>query len=323
MKKRILLSVTCLLGALLSCDKDVTVQQDASIDNQADPENRIEIHDPAPLYTPLSDIVEEDATGNTTGERGVQIYMAEYLTTGEAGQLGRTVFFDDKGNKQSPGDFVPELAVETDGTTDITYYVDNSRPSDDLEVAITESAIDRAMTTWDEVGCSDLGITRIPFDGRETGFIALVFGYGGSSSFVADVTHCGWLPAAFFETLEPGGGTQILGVTFTLVFTDENGDLIDVDNNGKYDVAWREIYYNDQFSWNDGSSIDVETIALHEAGHGLSQEHFGTAFVTKGNGKLHFAPRAVMNAAYSGVQTKISGTDKGGHCSNWSTWPSK
>jgi hypothetical protein len=36
---------------------------------------------------------------------------------------------------------------------------------------------------------------------------------------------------------------------------------------------------------------------------------------------LHFAPRAVMNAAYSGIQTEIDGSDKGGHCSNWASWP--
>jgi hypothetical protein len=86
-------------------------------------------------------------------------------------------------------------------------------------------------------------------------------------------------------------------------------------------VAWREIYYNDAFLWRDGATYDVETIALHEAGHGLSQAHFGKAFADAGKGKLHFAPRAVMNAAYSGVQTEIDGTDKGGHCSIWGNWP--
>ena len=49
--------------------------------------------------------------------------------------------------------------------------------------------------------------------------------------------------------------------------------------------------------WNDRSTYDIETVALHEAGHGLSQGHFGKAFRTVKNGKLHFSPRAVMNAA--------------------------
>lgn len=104
----------------------------------------------------------------------------------------------------------------------------------------------------------------------------------------------------------------------------------DDDNNGKYDVWFREIYYNDEFSWAvDGDHIDVETVALHEAGHGLSQGHFGKGFRSgnydtgspKGNFKFHFAPRAVMNASYTGIQTTIGKTDKAGNCSIWAEWP--
>lgn len=162
-------------------------------------------------------------------------------------------------------------------------------------------------------------MTKVGYDGRTTGFIAAAFGFGGSFDYVADITHNGWLPAPFFDLLAPGGSTFILGVTFTIVFTDDNGNLIDTDNNGKYDVAWREIYYNDNFTWRDGATYDIETVSLHEAGHGLSQAHFGKAF--RNSGGLHFAPRAVMNAAYSGVQTQINQSDNGGHCSNWAQWP--
>ncbi|MEK7829947.1 MAG: hypothetical protein AAB401_02620, partial [Acidobacteriota bacterium] len=95
----------------------------------------------------------------------------------------------------------------------------------------------------------------------------------------------------------------------------------DIDNNGKLDTAFREILYNNAFTWRINSNIDVETVALHEAGHGLSQAHFGTAFRTNSNGVLHFAPRAVMNAAYSGVQQHLAGTDNSGHCSIWAHWP--
>lgn len=62
-------------------------------------------------------------------------------------------------------------------------------------------------------------------------------------------------------------------------------------------------------------------MALHEAGHGLSQDPFGTAIVNSSNGKLHFAPRAVMNTAYSGVQQTIDQAENGGHCSIWAQWP--
>lgn len=281
------------------------------------------IDEPQAMYRTLPPVpsgVTPVSVDSKKGKLNAVIYMAEYITTGESVKIGRTVFFSDRGNKQLDGDFVPALSALTDGTTNITYYVDNKRPSGDLPATVTEAAIDRAMNTWDNIGCSELGMTKIPYDRRKTGFVSLVFGFGGSQNYTADVTHSGWLPGEFFDLIDDDGGDYILGVTFTIVFTDDAGNLVDTDNNGKYDIAWREIYYNDEFDWNDGSTYDVETIALHEAGHGLSQAHFGAAFLTA-NGKLHFSPRAVMNAAYSGVQTKIESSDLAGHCSNWSSWP--
>jgi hypothetical protein len=278
----------------------------------------VQLKDPAPRFIDISEYTSSRTNGRIENEN-YAVLMAEYITTGDSEEMGNIVFFRNVGNKQLAGDFVPALAL--DGTSDISYYVDENRPSADLTVSTSTNAIDRAMTTWDNVVCSNLGMTQTAFDGRPTGFISALFGFGGSFSYVSDVTHCGWLPGSFFNILAPGGSGFILGVTFTIVFTDGSGNLIDTDNNGKFDVAWREIYYNDNFLWNDGSTFDVETIALHEAGHGLSQAHFGAAFRSGGNLKLHFSPRAVMNAAYSGVQTQISETDNGGHCSNWSQWP--
>ena len=130
------------------------------------------------------------------------------------------------------------------------------------------------------------------------------------------------MPAEFFDAIAPPNGSEfILGVTFTFIWVYSNGDPVDTDKNGKADVYTREIYYNDAFPWADGDHYDVETIALHEAGHGLSQGHFGKLFKTEKNGKYHFAPRAVMNAGYTGIQTSINKTDKAGHCSNWAQWP--
>ncbi len=34
-----------------------------------------------------------------------------------------------------------------------------------------------------------------------------------------------------------------------------------------------------------------------------------------------FTVVAVMNAAYSGVQQGLAGTDSAGHCSIWGSWP--
>jgi hypothetical protein len=259
-----------------------------------------------------------NSSARTAAEGKYAIFSAEYLTSEESGQVGRTVYFSNVGNQQLAADFVPGASL--DGTDNISYYVDQKRPSADLPVAATSAAIVRAMNTWDAVGCSDLGMSQLPFNAANTtGFVSALLGYGGSLNYTADLVHAGWLPASFFNILAPQGSTFILAVTFTIQFTDEEGNPTDIDNNGKADVAFREIYYNDAFTWKIGNHYDVETIALHESGHGLSQEHFGSAFAD-GSGALHFAPRAVMNAAYSGIQTQINQTDLAGHCSNWASW---
>src|SRR5262249_48405374 len=146
--------------------------------------------------------------------------------------------------------------------------------------------------------------------GFDLGIIeALLFGQPTGLVNTADIVHAGWLPGGL---LPP----NVIGITFTLIFIDPaTRDPTDIDNNGKADVRFREILYNDAFTWTvdpNNSNIDVETVALHESGHGLSQGHFGKAFLTESNGKIHFAPRAVMNAAYSGIQKDIKGTDNGG-----------
>lgn len=272
--------------------------------------------DDSPVFM---DLARPNGSARTAEEGNLAVFSAEYLTAEESGQVGRTIYFNNVGNKQLTADFVP--GVSLDGSDNISYYVDQKRPSADLPVAATSGAIVNAMNTWDNITCSDLGLTQIPFNNaRNTGYVSALLGFGGSFAYTADLVHAGWLPAGFFDFLAPQGSTFILGVTFTITFTDDEGNPTDLDNNGKADVAWREIYYNDAFPWQIGNHYDVETIALHEAGHGLSQAHFGAAFASPGNNKLHFSPRAVMNAAYSGIQHEIGATDNAGHCSNWAAW---
>ena len=174
-----------------------------------------------------------------------------------------------------------------------------------------------AMATWNGVNCSNLPLTMVAAPG-DIGFIAYFFGIpGGSPIIAADVAHAG-----FGTVLDPFLPPPIIAATFTLVFVDVNGRT-DIDNNGKFDTALREIYYTNNFPWGIATpgTIDIETVVLHETGHGLSQAHFGKLFRTDSNGKFHFAPRAVMNAGYTGVQTSIRKSDNGGHCSIWGSWP--
>jgi len=251
----------------------------------------------------------------------VVLHKAEYITAPGSAQKGMTVIFNDRGNKQLDADFSPFASL--DGSSDISYYLDQTRPSSSISLAKTESALQRVVDTWESVQCSDMGLNRVPNFPIPIGIVASILGFPGERAYVADVNHAGWMPGSFFEFLAPGGSRFILGVTFTFLLIDGQGNLIDTNEDGKWDVGLREIYYNNNFSWSDdGTAIDVETVALHEMGHGLSQAHFGKGFIKK-NGDIQFAPRAVMNAAYSGIQTRISGTDLGGHCGNWANWPNK
>ena len=249
-----------------------------------------------------------------------RVAMAEYVTAGGSQEAGNTVLSKIVGNKQLNFDFVPDDTRRTWSNADgnsITYAIDQTGDAvpvfGGLTAAETDAAIVRGTNTWDDVTCSDLGLSRNPDFGINIGLIAFLNGLGGSPFVFADVQHAGWRDINF------AGG--VLGVTFTFGFTDANG-FTDIDNNGKADAAFREIYYDPSWNWaDDGStSIDVESVAVHEIGHGLSQGHFGMVMF-KNKGALKASPRAVMNALYTGPFTALTGTDNGGHCSNWSQWP--
>ncbi|HYK05835.1 MAG TPA: hypothetical protein VE974_29080 [Thermoanaerobaculia bacterium] len=243
-----------------------------------------------------------------------RLEYAEFMTDADSANVGQTIFFNNRGNKQLTAHFVPG-DPRRGGGTNITYTIDQTEGSvDGLTQAQTNAAIGRAMSTWDNVNCSTLPIDAVGNPGTDIGVVEFLNGLGGSPFFFADLTHAGWLPPGI---LAP----NVIAVTFTFVWIDGLGNPTDIDNNGKQDVAFREILYNDLFTWQIDANIDVETVALHEAGHGLSQGHFGKGFVTSSNGKLHFAPRAVMNAAYTGVQQTIDQSDSAGHCSIWAQWP--
>lgn len=245
---------------------------------------------------------------------GLQFEKMELYAADGAGQ---TVFFSDRGNKQLSSDYVPNDPRNIGGAT-VPFIIDGTQKMTSKGFD-TESALLTVRETWENVTCSDgleipyLGPT--PFD---VGYVQNFFGFGGSTGFFPGaIVQAGVLPKAFFDIL--GGGTSILGVCFTLTYLD------DINADGVGDVAIKEIYYNDFFDWQDrvatGQGFDFETVALHETGHALSQAHFGKVSITASNGKVHFSPRAVMNAGYSGVNRVIAKTDRAGHCSNWGNWP--
>jgi len=268
---------------------------------------------------------------------GYRVAVAEVLTNGDGEQAGITVIAKNIGNKQLAHDFVPfdprrEGTPITNGgwsgsiagpNDDITYAVDMTAdavpPNGGLTAAQTDAAIDRAMATWDALNCSDLPITQNPDFGVDIGFIRFYDfdppltsppSTDGGPFILADVQHAGWGDIDF-----PGG---VLGATYTLVFF----PVTDIDNNGKADTAFREIYYDPTWDWfDDGvTNFDVESVAVHEMGHGLSQAHFGQVFFKK-DGSIKRSPFALMNAIYTQPLQTLQVSDNGGHCSNWGQWP--
>ena len=268
-----------------------------------------------------------DEINLSLAERGVNYRAAhvEYVTDGSGGEFGGTVLARNVGNKRVDADFVPGDPRREDwsgpvtfGVDDITYAIDRTGdatpPGGGLTAAQTDAAIVRAMSTWEDVRCSDLPLTRNDDFGVDIGIVAFLFGLGGSPFLVADVQHAGWRDINF--------AGNILGATLTLVFIDEDGNVTDVNNDGRIDVAFREIYYDPSWLWRDDGvrNVDVESVALHEAGHGLSQAHFGKVWI-KNDGSLAASPRAVMNALYAAPFRALTGTDIGGHCGDWARWP--
>jgi hypothetical protein len=267
-----------------------------------------------------------------------RVGWAETIVELRGQQTGITIYAKDVGNKQKDADFVPFdprrvpwSGPIVGGTDDITYAIDqrDAKPSlGGLSAAQTTAAIVAAMQTWDQVDCSTIPLTRVSDGGKDLGYAAAELGMGGSKKIMADIMHAGFKDIDF--------GDYVLGVTFTYFFAGGSGVsgepsiATDIDNNGKLDVAFREIYYDRGTIWKlsptqqelaDYGWMDVQSIALHEAGHGLSQAHFGFVFVTDANGQAHLSPLAVMNAVYTGTLQELQGSDIAGHCSNWSAWP--
>jgi hypothetical protein len=201
--------------------------------------------------------------------------------------------------------------------------------------------IEEAMQAWRDRSCADTPIERVAVaagtdpDQLDDFFLGRP---SPSATYVqpADIVQAGWQPAEFFEGITPGGADAILGITFTFTFVDDQGTpdpnddvATDINGDGRTDTGLAEIYYNPTFIYtNRGApnSIDFYSVLTHETGHSLSLAHFGKLFITKKDGadgfdidELHYAPLALMNAAYVTGRNEIRGSDNASFCHVWAS----
>src|SRR5262249_11292019 len=177
------------------------------------------------------------------------------ITAAASGQTGATVFAKDVGNRQLDFHFVPALLRYAASLPDVLVYAIDTKEgaaNGGLTGADTAGAIDRAMATWAGQTCAPIPMGRVTLPPNlDLGIVQNALGFGGPQAYVADVVHAGWLPGAFFDKIseDGAGSTYILGVTFTLFWTDADGNPVDTNHDHKGDAAVREVYYNNAFSW--------------------------------------------------------------------------
>lgn len=257
-------------------------------------------------------------------ERGLNIRLAYAAkANGTESAEGQTIFANDR-EKRLSAQWVPgDERREADGNN-LTYTVwEPFAPANwgTVDEFDGTPAIDASFDTWNNVKKNaKLNIVKRPNTLANPSAIL------GGDPFLADISETGFMPALYFELfVGPGSSSNVLGVTFTFIFIDEDENPTDINNDGHDDVALKEVWYNDAFLWTDqadaDTAVDVETVALHENGHALGFGHFGKISITDPNTKVHVSPRAVMNAIILGEQRDLLGTDEASYTSIYGSWP--
>ena len=251
-------------------------------------------------------------------KHGLAIFKAEtYVIKNPDKVMGRLIFADDR-QLGLDAQWVFNDPRKIGIWNKITYLIDRTFAVSD-ESLDAEPFVDAALGTWQkEIKNGKLVLEKLVDNPAVFPNVVLYYYLTGQLTLpiVSDIVNTGFLAAAWFDALWGSEGQYILGVTFTLIWVDGSGNPTDIDRNGYLDLAFKEIWYNDRFYWEDAASgpytvYDFQSVALHENGHALGLGHFGAIFGTWGNLKLHFAPRAVMNAIYFGPMRKLRATDKG------------
>ncbi len=259
------------------------------------------------------------AVSNQLNLPGIALEKAEYMGDGREGLV---IFANDKtlnlGSRWVPND------VRRGGDDDINYLV--FQPLSTANGTInSEPSIDASFNTWNNISsCNNVELVKNADNGVFPSAILTLGGQPGDPS-VSDINTVGFLPGVIFDAVLGAGASEfVLGVTFTFVYIDEDGNALDTNGDGKSDTAFKEIWYNDNFLWTDElgqPGVDIETVALHENGHALEKGHIGIGVFNPHTNEVRFTPRAVLNAAYFGALRVPQAMDHRSHCGTFGKWP--
>ena len=215
----------------------------------------------------------------------------------------------------------------------VSYVLDRSDYTEDLGLGETqvEAALTSAFETWDAVPNSSLAFTAMEdqggnydlFDGPGDGVKPWFGGYAGDSLdqdadyLYANIVFGGWLPKEYFDYLEGVTDSGILAVAWTSKI-----------RGGKGKPPWvAEIFFNDDWTWSVDDSgpentFDIETVMLHELGHGIGLGHedsvgsvMGTYYPDDIRRTLYPDDEASIQALYPGEED--DGGGKGGGKPSW------
>jgi len=225
--------------------------------------------------------------------------------------------------------FVPNDA-RRDNRTNLTYVTVSDFATSANGIA-SEGVFDAMYDIWEnETICNNVSIDKQSFSLATDGLPSSILSLGGDPlGPVADHNVIGFLPDFLFQAI--GAPPGVLAVNFSFAFMDENGNMVDANNDGKLDTSHTETWFNDAVNWSfDGApgTVDINTVSLHEFGHSVGHGHSGTLLASfDENGLftgefLQFSPMNVMNASYIGIPlTELSGDDNSIYCENFSAWP--
>ncbi|MDK1031777.1 MAG: matrixin family metalloprotease [Planctomycetia bacterium] len=199
---------------------------------------------------------------------------------------------------------------DVEKTSSVSYVLDRSDYTQDSGLSQSDitDALRSAFGTWADVASSSLSFTENPDDGgnydltdgpADSGGPPWFGGYsgdsldGGANYLYANITFGGWLPNSYFDYLSDG----VLG-------NEPRSDILAVAWTGRVKgplskkPRWiADIFFNDGWTWTTSGDlpgteefeIDIETVMLHELGHGIGLGHEDDV-------------ESVMNSLYAGIE---------------------